>query len=59
LIDELNAHHARGALAAMEFKNTTLSMHCYDSVVVFEKGRHTVKHAPRMGRSLTDPENPK
>jgi 23S rRNA U2552 (ribose-2'-O)-methylase RlmE/FtsJ len=48
-IDELNADHARGALPSTEFTRSTLSIHIYDSVVVFEKGRHTAKHAPQMG----------
>jgi hypothetical protein len=49
LIDELNADHSRGALAATEFSRTTLSMHFYDSIVVFEKGRHGIKSAPQIG----------
>jgi SAM-dependent methyltransferase len=49
LIDELNADHSRGALAATEFSRTTLSMHFYDSIVVFEKGRHGLKNAPQIG----------
>ena len=48
-IDELNADHARGALHPTEFTRSTLSIHIYDSVVVFEKGRHTAKHAPQIG----------
>ena len=50
LIDELIADHARDALAATDFTRSTQSMHFYDSIVVFEKGRHTSKHAPRYGR---------
>lgn len=50
LIDDLNADHARLALAPGDFTRNTLSMHFYDSVVVFEKGRHTAKSAPRIGR---------
>jgi SAM-dependent methyltransferase len=50
LIDELNADHARDALAPTDFTHATLSMHFYDSIVVFEKGRHTSKHAPMIGR---------
>jgi hypothetical protein len=50
LIDELNADHVRDGLAPTEFTRSTLSMHFYDSVVVFEKGRHTSKHAPQIGR---------
>jgi SAM-dependent methyltransferase len=49
LIDELNADHTRGALSPTEFTRTTLSMHLYDSVVVFERGRHLRKHALQIG----------
>jgi hypothetical protein len=49
LIDELNADHSRGALPATDFTRSTLSMHFYDSVVVFEKGRHIAKGAPQIG----------
>ena len=49
LIDELNADHTRGALAPTEFTKSTLSMHFYDSAVVFERGRHTKKLAPKTG----------
>src|ERR1700722_16671624 len=49
LIDELNADHSRGVLPATEFTRTTLSMHFYDSIVVFEKGRHGTKSAPQIG----------
>jgi hypothetical protein len=49
LIDELNADHSRDALPATDFTRSTLSMHFYDSVVVFEKGRHIAKGAPQMG----------
>jgi hypothetical protein len=50
LIDELNADHTRGAVPATPFTRSTLSMHMYDSMVVFERGRHTLKHAPQIGR---------
>jgi hypothetical protein len=50
LLDELNADHARGALAPTEFIRSTLSMHFYDSAVVLEKGRHTSKQAPAIRR---------
>jgi SAM-dependent methyltransferase len=50
LIDELNADHARGALAPTEFTRTTQSMCFYDSVVVFERGLTTKKWAPRIGK---------
>jgi len=49
LIDELNADHSRGALEPTQFTNNTLSMHLYDSVCVFEKGRTLTKNAPRIG----------
>ncbi len=51
LIDELNADHSRNVLASTEFTNSTHSMHFYDSVVVFEKGRHTGKSAPQIGQN--------
>ena len=51
LIDELNADHARGALEPTEFTASTLSMHFYDSMIVFERGRHLHKHAPQLGGS--------
>jgi hypothetical protein len=50
LLDELNADHSRGALTPTEFTRTTLSMHFYDSVTVFEKGVHTKKWAPQIGK---------
>jgi hypothetical protein len=49
LIDELNADHARAALEPTEFTASTLSIHFYDSIVVFERGRHGKKHAPHTG----------
>ena len=49
LIDELNADHTRNALTPTEFTKTTLSMHFYDSVVVFERGVHTKKMALEIG----------
>ncbi len=51
LIDELNADHARGAIAPTEFTATTLSMHLYDSAAVFERGAHTRKWAPKIGKA--------
>ena len=50
LLDELNADHSRGALTPTEFTRTTLAMHFYDSVTVFEKGVHTKKWAPQIGK---------
>ncbi len=52
LIDELNADHSRGLLPPTEFTASTLSMHFYDSVVVFERGTHTKKFGPEMGGSF-------
>jgi SAM-dependent methyltransferase len=52
LIDEINADHTRGTLDPTDFTRATHSMHFYDSIVVFEKGRHTSKQAPQFGRQL-------
>jgi hypothetical protein len=52
LIDELNADHSRGALTPTEFTRTTLGIHFYDSVAVFERGAYTKKVAPEMGRAV-------
>lgn len=52
LIDELNADHSRGALPPTQFTNSTMGMHFYDSVAVFERGTHTRKAAPEMGGSF-------
>jgi cephalosporin hydroxylase len=49
LVDELNADHSRGALPPTEFTRQTLSMHFYDSMVVFERGRHTGKRPIYIG----------
>jgi len=49
LIDELNADHTRDALPPTEFTKSTLSMHFYDSIAVFERGTHTKKWAPQIG----------
>jgi hypothetical protein len=49
LVDSLNAYHSRGAVPVDEFARTTMSMHVYDSVVVFEKGVHRLTSAPRIG----------
>jgi hypothetical protein len=50
LIDELNADYTGEALKPTAFTRSTLSMHFYDSAVVFERGRHLQKHAPQIGR---------
>jgi 23S rRNA U2552 (ribose-2'-O)-methylase RlmE/FtsJ len=49
LIDELHAEHARDAMKPTEFTRSTLSMHIYDSIVAFEKGRHTAKQLLHIG----------
>jgi cephalosporin hydroxylase len=49
LVDELNADHSRDQLPPTEFTRTTLGLHFYDSVVVFERGTHTRKWAPKTG----------
>ena len=53
LIDELNADHTRGALPPTEFTQSTLSIHFYDSVTVFERGTHTKKWAPKTGEPVS------
>ena len=54
LIDELNADWTRGELKPTLFTHTTLSMHRYDSMAVFERGRHTKKDAPQIGKHSTN-----
>jgi SAM-dependent methyltransferase len=51
LVDSLNAYHARGALPVTEFTNSTMSMHFYDSMIVFEKGRMLRRHSQSVGRN--------
>lgn len=46
LIDELNADWSRDALLPTAFTRSTISMHFYDSIVAFERGRHLHKDAP-------------
>ncbi|GAC1356242.1 MAG: hypothetical protein NVSMB3_02310 [Acidobacteriaceae bacterium] len=48
LIDELNAELSRNALPATEFTRSTLSMHFYDSMVAFERGRHLPRKDVRI-----------
>ena len=48
LIDELNAEDSRGSVHETEFSKNTLSIHFYDSVVVFEKARYGRKYAPKL-----------
>lgn len=49
LIDELNAEHTKGELPETDFSKTTLAMHFYDSVVVFEKGVYGKKYHIKIG----------
>jgi hypothetical protein len=38
-IDQLHAQHARGAFPPTAFTAATLSMHVYDSLIIYERGR--------------------
>ena len=49
LIDELNADWTQGAVPVSEFTRNTLSIHFYESCVVFERGRHLPKSVPKIG----------
>jgi hypothetical protein len=48
LIDELNADWTRGELPPTDFTRSTLSMHFYDAMAVFERGRHLEKKNLRI-----------
>lgn len=48
LLDELNADWSRGALPATDFTRSTQSMHFYDSIAAFERGRTLTKDAPMI-----------
>jgi hypothetical protein len=50
LIDQMHAEWTRGALKVSGFTTETLSMHFYDSMVVFERGRRPKKTAPTIPR---------
>ena len=50
-IDEINSDHSRGFLPPTEFSRSTLSMHIYDSIVVFERGRYFDKRSIVTGAS--------
>lgn len=52
LIDELNADHSRGALTPTEFTRTTMGIHFYDSMAVFERGEYTKKVDPQTGGTV-------
>jgi SAM-dependent methyltransferase len=49
LIDELNADTSNGAVEPTAFTAETLSIHFYESLVVFERGRHAPRHSLSMG----------
>ena len=51
LIDELNAEHSCGSVSQTDFSKTTLSLHFYDSIIVFEKGKYGRKYAPHLGKA--------
>jgi SAM-dependent methyltransferase len=48
LIDELNADHSRNALPPTPFTRATQSIHFYDSLIAFERGRTLAKSAPMV-----------
>ena len=50
LIDQVNATHSRGAVPETAFSRSTLSMHFYDSVAVFEKGACGPRRSLQMGQ---------
>ncbi len=54
LIDELNADNTRRALPPTEITRATLSMHFYDSIVVFERGVSHDKRSVVTGRTPLD-----
>lgn len=59
LTDQLNAWHSRQPrkFQVDEFTRTTKSMHFYDSIVVFERGRVAKPHAEKTGRAtVADPQ---
>ncbi len=48
LVDELNAHWTRGAVPPTAFTDSTVSMHFYDSIVAFERGRLPPRVGPQI-----------
>jgi cephalosporin hydroxylase len=53
LIDEINADWTRGMLPSTQFTQTTVSMHFYESIVVFERGRYIDKSSIVTGSAQT------
>lgn len=49
LIDHLNVIYTAGQLPVSDFARTTLSMHFYDSIVAFEKGKYGNRIATMIG----------
>ena len=49
LIDEINAPLSRGAVTPTEFTHSTVSMHFYDSLLVFERGHMLPRQALQIG----------
>ena len=45
LIDEINADAIRGELPPTQFTQQTISMHFYESLIVFERGRYIDKRS--------------
>jgi hypothetical protein len=50
LIDTLNADLSAGSVQSSEFTETTTSIHFYNSVVVFERGRHPKRMSLMVGQ---------
>ena len=51
LTDQLNAHHSQQPeLEVDDFTRTTKSMHWYDSIIVFERGRVVAPHHEMTGK---------
>lgn len=57
LLDELNADWSRGALPPTNFTRRTQSMHFYDSIAAFERGRTLQKSAPMIPPGTYTPPN--
>jgi len=55
LVDELNADLSRGAVAPTGFTRSTLSMHFYDSQVIFERGQALPRRDLRIGGRAAAP----
>jgi hypothetical protein len=51
LIDELNADSTRGVLPPNQFSEGTISIHFYESIVVFERGRYPDKRSIITGNA--------